>query len=103
MARTPVLLLLLLATLCSALPGCSRLIFVKTEGRFGQAVYFRLYDSTRTTLVMRNVVQVIVQEQNAQHGWDIVWALQGEQSIQDVQYSQTYEGLKRPFEQNLCR
>lgn len=94
MARRPVLFLLLLATLCNALSGCSRAIFVKAEGRFGQAVYFRLYDFTRTTLVTHNVVQVIVQEQNAQHGWDIVWALQGKQSTQEVQYGQKYEGLK---------
>ena len=92
--RPLLVFLLRLATLYSALLGCSRAIFVKAEGRYDEAVYFRLYDPTRTTLITHNIVQVLVQEQNAEHGWDIVWALEGERSTAEVQYGRTYEGLK---------
>jgi len=88
-----IFLFVLLVTLFGTLSGCSRGILVKVEGKYGHAIYFRLYDPTGSNLLKHNVTEVIVREKKENNQWEIVWALSGTQSIDEIQYGEKLEGF----------
>lgn len=93
MARTALLLLLLLATFSGTLSSCSRAFIVKAEGKYGDTIYFRFYKLEGTARATHNVVELIVQEKIGDNQWDPVWSLSGERSIDEIGYGKKYDGL----------
>ncbi|HQR16203.1 MAG TPA: hypothetical protein PLZ37_16715 [Nitrospira sp.] len=93
MARKAVILLVSIATFLGALSSCSRAFIVKAEGKYDGAIYFRFFDIGAATRTKHNVTELIVQQRIGNNQWDPAWSLNGERSIDEVEYGKNYDGL----------
>ena len=93
MARNPLIFIVLLAVISCTFLSCCRGFIVTVEGKYGDAVYFRFHDPVDGKITKYNVIELIIQEKKEGNQWDVIWALSGEQSIDEVQYGKKYEGF----------
>lgn len=90
MARNPLIFIVLLAVISCTFLSCSRGFIVTVEGKYGDAVYFRFHDPVDGKITKYNVIELIIQEKKEGNQWDVIWALSGEQSIDEVQIGRAH-------------
>ena len=88
---------LLIALPCLA--SCSNAFVMKIDGDVNHSVTFRFFEAAADAQPSRqDIVEFVVQEQDAGGQWLTAWELAGQQSLSSIQYGSAYEGLKQRAE-----
>lgn len=67
---------------------------MEPSGQYGQVIVFRFYEVADRAPSKHNIVYLTVLEKQDNDEWQVVWALTGKQSLEEVEYGGQYEGLR---------
>ena len=80
-------------TLCLvfSLVACSKLIWINPSGNINSKIEFFFYeDSEKKKVAVLDIDQIVVQKKTPGDQWNIVWHLEGSESLSSVIYGSDY-------------